>query len=190
MGSAVRFTTMTSGRYVSHRGISCIFAPPGANRAKGSPQMESASTIATKATLRCQFCESWNRIDVSRAADRPKCGSCGRPMLLDRPIQLDDATFSRAIAESEVPVLVDFYADWCGPCKMMAPAVDQLAASYSGRAIVAKVNTDLAPAATMPFNIRGIPTTIVFSGGKEIARQSGAMPYPMLASLLDRASAT
>ena len=144
---------------------------------------------ATKVTLRCQFCQSWNRIDVSRAADRPKCGKCSKPMLLDRPIHLDDETFSRTIAESDVPVIVDFYADWCGPCKMMAPAVDQLAASYSGKAIVAKVNTDLAPAATRPFNIRGIPTSIVFSGGKEVQRQSGAMPYPMLAALLDRASA-
>ena len=142
----------------------------------------------TKATLRCQFCHAWNRIDVARAADRPKCGKCSKPMLLDRPVHLDDETFSRTIAESEVPVIVDFYADWCGPCKMMAPAVDQLAAAYSGKAIVAKVNTDLAPSATRPFNIRGIPTSIVFAGGKEVQRQSGAMPYPMLAALLDRAS--
>jgi len=149
----------------------------------------TTTTSSTKATLRCQFCESWNRIDVARAADKPKCGKCGKPMLLDRPIHLDDETFSRTIAESDVPVIVDFYADWCGPCKMMAPAVDQLAASYSGKAIVAKLNTDLAPEATRPFNIRGIPTSIVFSGGKEVQRQSGAMPYPMLAALLDRASA-
>lgn len=148
--------------------------------------MESVSTIAIKATLRCQFCESWNRVDVARAADRPKCGSCGKPMLLDRPLHLDDATFTRVIAESDAPVIVDFYADWCGPCKMMAPAVDQLAAGFSGRAIVAKVNTDLAPAATRPFNIRGIPTTIVFSGGREVARQSGAMPYQMLSSMLEK----
>ena len=150
--------------------------------------MEATAATGTKATLRCQFCQSWNRIDVSRASDRPKCGNCAKPMLLDRPIQLDDETFSRTIAESEVPVFVDFYADWCGPCKMMAPAVDQLASNYSGKAIVAKVNTDLAPAATQPFNIRGIPTSIVFSGGKEAQRQSGAMPYHMLAALLDRAS--
>jgi thioredoxin 2 len=151
--------------------------------------MEAAATTGTKATLRCQFCQSWNRIDVARAADRPKCGKCGRPMLLDRPIHLDDETFARTIAESEVPVIVDFYADWCGPCKMMAPAVDQLAANYSGKALVAKLNTDLAPVATRPFNIRGIPTSIVFSGGKEVQRQSGAMPYPMLAALLDRGAA-
>lgn len=142
----------------------------------------------TKATLRCQFCQAWNRIDLTRALDRPKCGKCGKPMLLDRPIHLDDETFSRTIAESEVPVIVDFYADWCGPCKMMAPAVDQLAATYTGKAIVAKVNTDLAPSATRPFNIRGIPTSIVFVDGKEVQRQSGAMPYPMLAALLDRAT--
>lgn len=150
--------------------------------------MATATSSGTKATLRCQFCHSWNRIDVARAADRPKCGKCGKPMLLDRPVHLDDETFSRTIAESEVPVIVDFYADWCGPCKMMAPAVDQLASNYLGKAIVAKVNTDLAPNATRPFNIRGIPTTVVFNGGREVTRQSGAMPYPMLASLLDRGS--
>ncbi|MDO8500377.1 MAG: thioredoxin [Gemmatimonadaceae bacterium] len=142
---------------------------------------------STRATLRCQFCGSWNRIDVARAADKPKCGKCGKPMLLDRPIVLDEESFARTIAESEVPVIVDFNADWCGPCKMMAPAVDQLAANYSGKAIVAKLNTDLAPRTSESFQIRGIPTTIVFIGGKETSRQSGAMPYQMLASLLDRA---
>ena len=151
--------------------------------------MES-TTEKTTATLRCQFCFAWNRIDVARAADRPKCGKCAKPMLLDRPVMLDDETFGRTIAESDVPVIVDFYADWCGPCKMMAPSVDQLAAKYAGRAIVAKVNTDLSQAATRPFGIRGIPTTIVFSGGAEAARQSGAMPYAMLASMLDRFVAT
>ena len=146
-------------------------------------------TSTTKATLRCQFCQSWNRVDVARASDRPKCGNCGKPMLLDRPIHLDDDSFARTVAESEVPVMVDFYADWCGPCKMMAPAVDQIASNYSGKAIVAKVNTDTAPRATQPFNIRGIPTTIIFRNGNEVTRQSGAMPYQALAQLLDRGSA-
>ena len=151
--------------------------------------METAEKTTTKATLRCQFCQTWNRIDLSRAADRPKCGNCSKPMLLDRPIHLDDETFSRTIAESDVPVLVDFYADWCGPCKMMAPFVDQLAANYAGKAIVAKLNTDFAQNATRPFNIRGIPTTIVFNGGKEAARQVGAVPYAGLAALIDKVTA-
>src|SRR5256885_16082184 len=88
-------------------------------------------------TLRCQFCDTWNRIDAARAPDRPKCGKCGKPMLLDRPFPLNDDTFVRTIQDSEIPVLVDFYADWCGPGKMMAPAVDAGAATHLWRASVA-----------------------------------------------------
>ncbi len=150
--------------------------------------MTEGKTIATKATIRCQFCGSWNKVDVTRAADRPKCGKCGRPLLLDRPLQLDDESFARTIADSAVPVFVDFYADWCGPCKMMAPAVDQLAGNYIGRAIVAKLNTDASPNTSTSFNIRGIPTSIVFSEGKEVVRQSGALPYQALAAMIDKAS--
>jgi thioredoxin 2 len=142
------------------------------------------TTETKKLTLRCQFCMTWNRIDAARAGDRPKCGSCGTPMLLDRPVKLNDETFARTIAESEVPVLVDFYADWCGPCKMMAPFVDELASAYQGRALVAKLNTDEAANATQPFGIRGIPTTIVFKGGKEFARKVGAAPKAGLEELL------
>ncbi len=146
--------------------------------------MSEATLTEKKTTLRCQFCLSWNKVDVSRAADRPKCGKCGKPMLLDRPIHLDDETFSRTISESAVPVLVDFYADWCGPCKVMAPAVDKLAADYIGRALIAKLNTDQSQKTSMSFNVRGIPTSIVFDGGKEIARQTGAVPYATLESML------
>ena len=138
-------------------------------------------------TLRCQFCETWNRIDAARAADRPKCGKCARPILLDRPFPLNDETFARTIEDAEVPVLVDFYADWCGPCKVMAPAVDEIARSYQGRALVAKLDTDRAQRTASSFDIRGIPTTIVFKGGKELTRQTGAMPKPMLAKMLDGA---
>ena len=137
-----------------------------------------------KLTLRCQFCDTWNRIDASRAADKPKCGSCGKPMLLDRPIKLDDETFQRTIDEAGVPVLVDFYADWCGPCKMMAPFVDEIAAKYMGRMLVAKVDTDRAQKAAAPFGIRGIPTTIIFKNGKPFAQKTGAMPLPALEEFL------
>lgn len=142
------------------------------------------TTDTRKLTLRCQFCETWNRIDAARASDKPKCGKCGRPMLLDRPVKLDDETFQRTIAEAEIPVLVDFYADWCAPCKMMAPLVDEIASAYQGRALVAKLDTDRSPRATQPFGIRGIPTTIVFKDGREFARRVGALPKTALEELL------
>ena len=142
------------------------------------------TTTALHITLRCGFCQTWNRVDASRAADRPKCGKCARPMLLDRPIALDDDTFQRTIAESTVPVLVDFYADWCGPCKMMAPAVDALARAQQGHALVAKLDTEAAQRTAAGFGIRGIPTVIVFRGGKEVGRRSGAMPLADLSAML------
>ena len=141
-------------------------------------------------TLRCQFCEAWNRVDVGRAADRPKCGKCSKPMLLDRPYPLTEETFQRTIADAEVPVLVDFYADWCGPCKMMAPFVDDVARKHMGRALVMKLDTDRAPKLSGSLNIRGIPTTIVFKGGKEVERQTGAVSQAVLEQLLLSALST
>jgi thioredoxin 2 len=135
-------------------------------------------------TIQCQFCQTWNRIDTTRAADRPKCGKCGRPMLLDRPLKLTDETFDRTIEGAEVPVLVDFYADWCGPCKMMAPSVDQLAARVTGRALVTKLDTDASPKTAQRFDIRGIPTVVVFRDGKQAARQTGAVPFAALEKML------
>lgn len=141
-------------------------------------------------TVRCQFCEAWNRIDSEKAADGPKCGKCARPILLERPLTLTDDTFSRTLAESDVPVFVDFYADWCGPCRMMAPAVDALAAEAQGKALIAKLNTDHSSRTAGGFGIRGIPTVIVFQNGKEVARQSGALPLEGLKQLLARAGTT
>jgi thioredoxin 2 len=144
------------------------------------------ATVPKKLTVRCQFCDTWNRIEATKVIDGPKCGKCGKPILLERPVALNDDTFYRTINESDVPVAVDFYADWCGPCRMMAPAVDALAAHVQGKAIVAKLNTDHSPRTAGGFGIRGIPTTIVFVGGKEVARQSGAMPLEGLKQLLAR----
>ena len=149
--------------------------------------METTQSTTSHITIRCQFCDTWNRVDASRAADRPKCGKCGRPMLLDRPFPLNDETFAKTIAESDVPVLVDFYADWCGPCKMMAPYVDEIAREKQGRALVAKLDTDRSQQTATQFNIRGIPTSIVFKGGKEVARQTGAVPKKVLEDMLARA---
>jgi thioredoxin 2 len=150
--------------------------------------METEATAPTKKiTVRCQFCDTWNRIDASKVSDGPKCGKCAKPILLERPVPLNDDTFLRTINESDVPVAVDFYADWCGPCRMMAPAVDALASHVQGRAVIAKLNTDHSARTAGGFGIRGIPTTIVFDRGKEVARQSGAIPLEGLKQLLAKA---
>jgi thioredoxin 2 len=143
-----------------------------------------STTTTSRIAIRCQFCETWNRVEAARIEQRPKCGKCSRPMLLDRPWVLNDDTFTRTINESDLPILVDFYADWCGPCKIMAPAVDELAKRFVGKALVAKLNTDLAPKISAAFNIRGIPTVIVFKDGKELARTSGALPLTSLEEML------
>lgn len=150
--------------------------------------MEAETKAATlKLTVRCQFCETWNRIEATKVAAGPKCGKCGKPILLERPVMLTDDTFTRTINESDLPVAVDFYADWCGPCRMMAPAVDALAAHLEGKALIAKLNTDESSRTASGFNIRGIPTMIVFKGGKEVARQSGALPLEGLKQLVAKA---
>ena len=133
----------------------------------------------------CPFCGRLNAIDLSRLGDRPRCGACRRPILLDRPIQLSDAIFDRVIGASQVPVLVDFYADWCGPCGVMAPTIDELATDRAGRALIGKLDTDRNPATAGRFVIRGIPTSIVFREGHEAARRTGAIGRLELDALLD-----
>jgi len=125
---------------------------------------------------------------MARAADRQKCGKCGKPLLLDRPMGLTDETFRRTVEASEVTVLVDCYADWGGPGKMMAPAVDAVAGANVGRALVAKIDTDRAPQTAQAFQVMSIPTTIAFTGGREVARQTGAVPQRVLEDLLTRAT--
>ena len=148
------------------------------------PTTPAADTATQKITIRCSSCGRWNRIDARRAGDRPKCGSCGSPLALDHPLLLDDESFDRVLAGTDVPVLVDFYADWCGPCKMMAPAVEELARRSVGRAVIAKLDTEASPRTAGRFQIRGIPTSIVFRGGREVQRQAGAVPLPVLEGML------
>jgi thioredoxin 2 len=145
---------------------------------------DSTDQTTRHLTVPCSSCGRWNRIDASRASDGPKCGACGTALALDHPLHLDDATFERVISGTDVPVLVDFYADWCGPCKMMAPAVDALARASVGAALVAKLDTDASPRTAQRFQIRGIPTSIVFRDGREARRQTGAVGLQALKDLL------
>lgn len=138
-----------------------------------------------KAAVPCPFCDKLNRVDLTRIEDRPRCGECGRPLLLDRPVVVGDSNLEQVVAESDVPVLVDFYADWCGPCKMMAPILDEVARDRAGEVLVTKLDTDRNPTMAVRFAIRGIPTLIVFRDGKEVRRESGAMPRGRLDALLD-----
>jgi thioredoxin 2 len=142
------------------------------------------TSAAASVTVPCPNCAKWNRIDASRVAAGPKCGACGAAIPLDRPLHLTDDTFDRVIGASTLPVLVDFYADWCGPCRMMAPAVDELARTSAGSALVAKLDTEAAVRTAGRFNIRNLPTVVVFRGGREAKRQMGAMPLGALRSLL------
>jgi thioredoxin 2 len=143
-----------------------------------------------KATVRCIFCSKLNRVDLSKLDHHPKCGECGRPILLDRPLPVTDQEFDQVVADAEVPVVVDFYADWCGPCKMMAPLFDDFAREQRGRALVAKLDTERSPATPQRYGIRGIPTLIVFKNGREVARQVGAVPNKAkLEELLAKAEA-
>jgi thioredoxin 2 len=123
----------------------------------------------------CVFCAMANRVDLSRLSEGPKCGQCARPIRLDRPLPVTDATFEKVIQGSSVPVLLDFYADWCGPCKMMAPHLDDFARQHTGEVLVLKLDTEANPATPARFGIRGIPTLIVFEGGREARRQVGAV---------------
>jgi thioredoxin 2 len=151
-------------------------------------ETETMEATQKRLTIRCEACGAWNRIRSDRAANGPKCGSCGVGIDLTHPLVLTDETFARTIAESDVPVLVDFYADWCGPCRMMAPHVEQLARENVGRALIAKLDTDASQRSASRFNIRGIPATILFQGGREVDRQVGAVPLSGLNALLHKAN--
>jgi len=133
--------------------------------------------------VQCPFCEAANRVDLTRLSAGPKCAKCGKPLRLDRPLKVTDSDFDRTVAGSSVPVLVDFYADWCGPCRMMAPTLDEFAQRRVGQALVLKLDTDANPQTAARFGIRGIPTLIAFAEGKERARHVGLADMKVLEEL-------
>lgn len=135
----------------------------------------------------CGHCDSVVRAPRERLEESPRCPKCKAALFDGHPIELKTASFDKHLTRSDLPVVVDFWAPWCGPCRMMAPHYEEAARRFSASARFAKVNSDEEPSLSARFGIRGIPTLIAFRDGKEIARQSGAMDLGTLTRWLESA---
>jgi thioredoxin 2 len=125
--------------------------------------------------LVCPHCDAVNRIPDTKLADHPKCGRCKEPLFTGSPVELTDQTFDKHLKRNDIPLVVDFWAPWCAPCKMMAPHFKSVTSNLEPRLRFAKLNTEQAQRTASQFNIRSIPTVAIFRNGREVARQAGAM---------------
>jgi thioredoxin 2 len=128
----------------------------------------------------CTRCQSTNRVPDERLVQDPVCGRCGLPLLDGEPLTLTDANFDAVVGKTELPIVVDFWAPWCGPCRMMAPQFERAAQQLKGRALLAKVNSDDNPRTAARYVVRSIPTLVMFERGNEVKRLSGALQAPQI----------
>ena len=126
--------------------------------------------------IACAQCAATNRVPAARLGEDPTCGRCGQALLAGEPVELTDANFEAVVGKTDLPVVVDFWAPWCGPCRMMAPAFEQAAAQLKGRALLVKVNSDDNPLTASRFGIRSIPTLVKLDHGRELGRRRVALP--------------
>lgn len=134
----------------------------------------------------CAHCAGVNRVPAGKLADNPRCGRCKQAVFSGRPVELNEANFNSHIGRGDLPVVVDFWAPWCGPCKMMAPVFEQAAVEFEPRARLAKLDTQQHSALAGQFAIRGIPTLVIFKHGQEVTRTSGALDPAGLRSWINQ----
>lgn len=144
--------------------------------------MEQATTI-----IECDHCQQMNRVPLARLREAPKCGKCGEPLPLGGgPVQVTDANFEQILSTSPVPVVVDFWAPWCGPCRMIGPALEKLASAMSRDVLIAKLNVDENPQTAARFKVRSIPMLVGFHDGQVLDTQVGALAPAALESWVRR----
>ena len=134
----------------------------------------------SSAQINCPHCFATNRLPMDRLGDNPNCGRCKQPLFIGKPLELNLDNLASTIEKNDIPVLVDCWAPWCGPCQSFAPVFEQAAAQMEPHIRLAKLNTEAVPAIAQEWGIRSIPTLILFKDGREIQRVSGAMPIPQL----------